>query len=47
MKGLKSKSREIIYLVTNLHGTLLELLEAISELDIEIDNKLEQKEEEE
>ena len=40
MEGLKSKTREVIYLVTDLNQTLRELMESIRELDIEIDNKL-------
>lgn len=37
---MKSKIREVIYLATDLNQTMRELIQAISELDIEIDNQL-------
>lgn len=42
LEKMKSKIREVIYLATDLNQTMRELIQAISELDIEIDNKLEQ-----
>jgi len=43
---MKSKIREVIYLTTDLSQTLRELIQAIGELEIEIDNKhIEKKEE--
>ena len=39
---MKDKRREVIYLATDLHKTLKELIRAIEELEIEIDNLLEQ-----
>jgi len=39
---MKSKIREVIYLATDLNQTMRELIQAIGELEIEIDNKLKQ-----
>lgn len=38
---MKDKRREVIYLATDLYKTLKELIRAIEELEIEIDNLLE------
>ena len=42
---MKNKRREIIYLATDLHQTLKELIRAIEELQLEIDNLLEKEKE--
>lgn len=42
---MKDKRREIIYLATDLHQTLKELIRAIEELQLEIDNLLKQEKE--
>jgi len=42
---MKDKRREIIYLATDLHQTLKELIKAIEELQLEIDNLLKQEKE--
>lgn len=39
---MKDKRREVIYLATELHQTLKELIRAIEELQLEIDTLLEQ-----
>lgn len=42
---MKSKIREVIYLATDLNQTLRELIQAIGELEIEVDHKLKQEKE--
>lgn len=42
---MKDKRREIIYLATDLHQTLKELIRAVEELQLEIDNLLEKEKE--
>ena len=39
---MKDKRREVLYLTSDLHQTLKELIRAIEELQLEIDNLLEQ-----
>jgi hypothetical protein len=39
---MKDKRREVLYLVADLHQTLKELIRAVEELQLEIDNLLEQ-----
>lgn len=38
---MKDKRREVLYLTADLHQTLKELIRAVEELQLEIDNLLE------
>ena len=41
-ENMKDKRREVLYLTSDLHQTLKELIRAVEELQLEIDNLLEQ-----
>lgn len=43
-ENMKDKRREVLYLTSDLHQTLKELIRAVEELQLEIDNLLEQTE---